>query len=94
MEAVEKVQLTVSGRVQGVAFRYMTKIVADRLNIKGIVRNLDDGDVYIEAQGPKEQLDVFIKAVKASPTPSGRVDQVEIVYNDQLPDYKNFKVVS
>lgn len=91
---MEKVQLTVSGRVQGVAFRYMTKIVADRLNIKGIVRNLDDGDVYIEAQGPKEQLDVFIKAVKASPTPSGRVDQVEIVYNDQLPDYKNFKVVS
>lgn len=90
---MEKVRLTVSGRVQGVAFRYMTKIVADRLNIAGIVRNLADGNVYIEAQGPKEQLDLFIKAVKASPSPSGRVDHVEIVYDENLPDYKKFRVV-
>ncbi len=91
---MEKIKMTVSGRVQGVGFRYMTKIVADKLQITGLVRNLDNGDVYIEAMGKKENLDLFIKTVKASPSPSGRVDYTSIVYDLNLPDYSSFKVTS
>ena len=46
-----KVTMTVSGRVQGVGFRYMTKMVADQLGILGIVKNEANGDGYIEAMG-------------------------------------------
>lgn len=92
MKQLKKVKMTVSGIVQGVGFRYMTKIVADKLHITGIVRNLENGDVYIEAQGDTSQLDLFIKAIKTSPSPSGRVDDVSIVYDSDLPDYASFKV--
>ena len=64
------------GRVQGVGFRWMTKLVADRLGITGTVANQPDGSVKIIAMGPDALLEQFIGAVKASPTPSGRVDRV------------------
>ena len=44
---MKKIKMTVNGRVQGVGFRYMTKVVADLIGITGIVRNEDDGSVYI-----------------------------------------------
>lgn len=50
-----KVAMTVSGKVQGVGFRYTTKMVADQLGVLGIVRNEDNGDVYIEAQGEEKR---------------------------------------
>ncbi len=90
---MEKVKITVSGRVQGVGFRYMTKIVADKLKIKGLVRNLADGSVYMEAVGTKENMALFIKAVKASPSPSGKVENFSMEKDDTLPDYEKFKVV-
>ncbi|MCP0886439.1 acylphosphatase [Ligilactobacillus sp. WILCCON 0076] len=75
---MKAVKLKVSGLVQGVGFRYMTKILADRLGVVGIVRNMNDGSVYIEAQAPTQILYQFISAVKAGPSPSGKVDHVEI----------------
>lgn len=71
------VALTVQGRVQGVGFRWMTKMVADQLQIVGFATNLDNGNVYIEASGSEDNLKKFIAAIKASPTPSGRVDHVD-----------------
>lgn len=89
---MKKVRLTVHGRVQGVGFRYMTKMVADRLKVNGLVKNLADGGVYIEAVGTAEAIAEFIKLVEASPTPSGRVTQLDVVEDDTLPDYFKFKV--
>lgn len=55
------VQIQVSGKVQGVWFRASTQRKAKELNIKGIVKNLANGDVYIEAEGEEITLDDFIK---------------------------------
>ena len=71
---MKQIKMNVQGRVQGVAFRYMTKIVADTLNIDGYAKNLDDGSVEIMAQGTDENIKSFINKVKASPSPQGRVD--------------------
>ena len=50
----------VTGRVQGVAFRFYTRAEARRLNITGWCRNLDDGSaVEIYAQGSHESLLLF-----------------------------------
>lgn len=89
-----KVKMIVTGRVQGVGFRYMTKMVADRLHVTGIVENMDSGQVYIEASGPTDKLDEFIKMVKVSPSPSGRVTNVDVTYDDTLPDYNKFRVTN
>ncbi len=45
------ISLEVHGIVQGVGFRYMTKILADQIGVTGKVLNKNDGSVYIEAQG-------------------------------------------
>ncbi|MFZ1541008.1 MAG: acylphosphatase, partial [Enterococcus aquimarinus] len=49
---MRKVRMRVTGRVQGVGFRFMTKMVADQLGIWGCATNEDDGSVVIEAMGP------------------------------------------
>ncbi|AUJ32298.1 MAG: acylphosphatase [Liquorilactobacillus nagelii] len=85
------VKICVYGLVQGVGFRYCTKIVADQLEIAGIVRNQNDGSVYIEAQGTITQVKKFIAKIKDSPTPSGRVERITV---KELPvkEYHGFKV--
>jgi acylphosphatase len=46
----------VSGRVQGVGFRFYTQREADRLGVTGYVQNLGDGSVEVVASGSAEQL--------------------------------------
>lgn len=46
----------VSGRVQGVGFRYFVFRHATRLELKGWVKNLWNGDVEVHAEGPLEAL--------------------------------------
>ena len=67
----------VSGCVQGVFYRASAKTKADELGITGFVQNLPDGNVYIEAEGPDEKLDLF-KAWCGEGPPRAQVDQVEI----------------
>lgn len=88
------IQLEVYGRVQGVGFRWMTKLVADKLHITGTVTNRDDGSVKIIAMGPADALEKFIGAVKASPTPSGRVDRVIQTPLENVSACHEFSVVS
>lgn len=49
----------VSGRVQGVGFRYSTLQKAKEIGINGFVRNMSDGSVYIEAEAEESVLDKF-----------------------------------
>ncbi|HAW87509.1 MAG TPA: acylphosphatase, partial [Enterococcus sp.] len=57
---MRKVKMNVQGRVQGVGFRYMTKMVADQLGVTGTVKNEDDGSVTIEAIGNDDIIQKFI----------------------------------
>ena len=53
---MRKVRIHVAGRVQGVGFRYMTKMVADQLQIGGSVKNESDGSVTILATGEEQAM--------------------------------------
>ncbi len=53
--------ITVSGKVQGVYYRQSTFEFAHQLSIQGFVRNVPNGDVYIEAEGEEEQLAKLIE---------------------------------
>lgn len=53
-------QFIVKGRVQGVGFRFLCQATARNLgNLTGFAKNLDNGDVLIEVQGPYNKLIEF-----------------------------------
>ena len=81
----------VTGRVQGVGFRWFTHDAAAREGIHGWVRNLADGSVEVIAEGEAESMDRFEAAVRRGPggarvagvqtedhAPAGRVTGFEI----------------
>ncbi|MDR2470695.1 MAG: acylphosphatase [Treponema sp.] len=80
----------VSGRVQGVGFRYSACREAARLRLGGWVRNDDNGDVEVWAEGPPGNLAVFLEWLHRGPSFS-RVDSVE--KEDKSPrGYYDFNV--
>jgi len=60
-------RLKVEGRVQGVGFRYHTRLKANDLNIRGTVENQQDGSVLIEACGTEADLNQFIEWCNVGP---------------------------
>ena len=68
--------ITFTGRVQGVNFRWTTCRVAQRFGIAGWVRNEPDGSVRCVAEGDAGELDEFVKAVEE--TMAGCVEDTRI----------------
>lgn len=61
------VKITVSGRVQGVGYRYFIARYASELGLTGYAKNLFSGDVEIYASGRREFLDALIEKAAAGP---------------------------
>jgi len=72
---MKRLHAIVSGRVQGVGFRYFVKHAASELNLSGWVRNLTDGTVELEVEGPEEELEEFRQKLWKGPG-LGRVDDI------------------
>jgi acylphosphatase len=85
-------KINVAGHVQGVGFRWSAVREAQSRNIKGFVKNLPDGSVYIEAEGSVIQLNSFIEWCKKGPS-FGFVESV-IVDTAPLVNYTDFQVKS
>jgi acylphosphatase len=83
-------KIHITGRVQGVGFRWNAVREARSRSITGYVKNLYDGSVDIEAEGYKEQLDAFVEWCRQSPGHS----VVESVTVDTLPpvNYSDFLI--
>lgn len=60
-----RVYFKASGRVQGVGFRWFVRDSALALKLSGWVRNLPDGDVEGEAQGPAEKVERLLSEIKS-----------------------------
>ena len=82
-------RFVVYGRVQGVGFRYFTWKEAERIGIKGTVRNCVDGSVEIVAEGNDEQLQDFYNWLKVGP----RTASVKRVLEDYIEN-KRYSVFS
>lgn len=77
----------ISGRVQGVSYRFYAREKAVALQLKGIIQNMEDGTVEAELQGARVSLAAFrMWAYEGSP--SSRVDAVEMIM--QTPDVPYF----
>lgn len=68
---------TITGRVQGVGYRYSVLGVAGRLGLTGWVRNAPDGSVETWAQGHPLAVDELVAFLHEGPR-SARVDSVGV----------------
>ncbi|KKU57001.1 acylphosphatase [Candidatus Amesbacteria bacterium RIFCSPLOWO2_02_FULL_48_11] len=82
--------ITISGFVQGVSFRYYAAAKAKNLKLTGYVQNQPDGTVYIEAEGDPKALQDFIAWCRQGP----RFAQVGKVQSSPGPakNYSRFEI--
>jgi acylphosphatase len=85
-------KIQVTGRVQGVGFRWRAASEARNRNLKGFVKNLSNGSVYIEAEGPIDELEIFVEWCRKGPGYA----LVETINVDALPpvNHKDFRIES
>ena len=87
---MKKINIKITGKVQGVFFRASTKAVADQMGIKGLVKNEKDGSVYIEAEGDETTLSMFLEWCNEGPDKS--IIENVAVEDGELKNYRNFEV--
>ena len=81
----------VTGRVQGVGFRWFVENEASKLGISGWVRNREDGCVEVLATGSKTQLDSLYDILQRGPR-AARVDGVQVIEAELTTDLKSFRI--
>ena len=81
----------ISGRVQGVGFRYYTHDVATREGVTGYVRNLPDGRVEALIEGDEEAVISVERALRMGPG-GARVGTVDVATEEPSGAYKSFTV--
>jgi len=69
----------ISGRVQGVGFRFFTEHVARRYRVSGFVRNLPDGRVEVIAEGDQAVLETFLNELRRGPA-GARVMELQVAW--------------
>ena len=85
------VRLYIKGTVQGIFFRQFIQDNAERNNVRGFVRNLEDGRVEVFAEGNNEDVDKMIELCKIGPKHS-KIDDTEIK-EEKFQDFKEFKIL-
>jgi len=78
-------RLFLSGKVQGVSFRFHSCEEATKLKLLGFARNLPDGRVEILVAGPLKSVEQFMNWAKKGP-PEGKVENIEVLdVNEKMP---------
>lgn len=67
-------EIKISGRVQGVGFRYYTQKQAAKFDLAGWVKNQADGSVKVMVQGEKAEVETFVDYLRIGPSLSKVTD--------------------
>ena len=87
----KSVRLYIEGTVQGIFFRVFVKENAERHNVKGFVRNLEDGRIEIFLEGEGKDVDKMIELCQKGPKHSV-IRKVE-VKDEKFQGLKTFKIL-
>ena len=82
----------VSGRVQGVGYRWWVRQVARELGVCGTVENWPDGSVVIHATAPSEVLEAFASQLTKGPW-AASVDRVDSITSGERLSTERFEIV-
>lgn len=84
-------ELRLRGVVQGVGFRYFTYRRAVELQLKGLVKNEDDGSVFVVAEGDRSAIEALIDYLKVGPS-SASVSDVGVKWIPFTGQFDSFEI--
>jgi len=87
----KSVRLYINGTVQGVFFRIFVKENAERYNVKGFIRNLEDGRIEVFLEGDVDRVNKMIDICKKGPK-HAQIRNVEIK-PERFQNFRTFKVL-
>ncbi|HKZ33757.1 MAG TPA: acylphosphatase [Candidatus Nanoarchaeia archaeon] len=87
----KSVRVYIEGTIQGIFFRAFVKENAERHNVKGFVRNLEDGRVELFLEGNTNDVNKMIELCRTGPKHSD-IKNVE-VKDEKFQDFKTFKIL-
>lgn len=86
-----RVHVWVQGRVQAVGFRAFVQQNAIQVSVTGWVRNVGYDTVEAVAEGPKDKIEAFLRAMKRGPV-SSRVDESREEWEQATGEFSSFRV--
>jgi acylphosphatase len=92
-EANSRLHATITGRVQGVSFRYFVLEKAEILDLHGWARNRWDGSVEVTAEGPRHMLELLLQSLREGPS-MARVEGVDFEWLPYSGEFDSFRVKS
>jgi len=87
----KSIRLFITGSVQGIFFRQFVKDKADKMGVKGYVRNLEDGRVEIFIEGNKDNVEQMLNLCKQGPQ-HAQIRNIE-EKPESFQDFKEFKIL-
>ena len=87
----KSIRVYITGNIQGIYFRSFIKENAEKYNVKGFVRNLEDNRVEVFLEGNSEDVNKMIEICKVGPK-HAQVRDIKI-QQEKFQDLKNFKVL-
>ena len=86
------VKIVILGSVQGVFFRQFVKEEADKLGVRGFVRNIDNGNVEIIVEGDMDKVNKLIEICRQGPK-YAQIRNFSVEEKKFSGDYKEFKIL-
>ncbi len=87
----KSIRVYITGNIQGIYFRSFIKENAEKYNVKGFVRNLEDGRVEVFLEGNSDDVNKMIEICKVGPK-NAQVRDVQ-TKQEKFQDFKSFKVL-
>lgn len=88
---MDQYEIKITGRVQGVGFRYFVVQKANEFELKGWVKNTVEDGILIMVQGDETDIETFIDYLRIGTTLS-RVDKISKYKMKILTDFDNFSI--
>ncbi|MBU0692773.1 acylphosphatase [bacterium] len=91
MSEIVRYSVFVSGRVQGVGYRYFVQDLAVRLELRGWVRNLRDGRVEADIEGSEPIIHEFLEHLRQGP-PFSHVSALDVKKLETPANHTGFRI--
>lgn len=91
MANYERVHVLIAGYVQGVGYRFFAVRKAREFDVKGWVRNCDDGTVEVVAEGESGMVQEFVRVLRTGPS-AADVRSVKVTPQPYRGEFKEFTV--
>lgn len=88
----KRAEIVLKGRVQKAGFRDFIDEVAFDLELKGWVKNIEDGTVKVVCEGRSKEIDAFVNKIKIREYPI-RVDDAEVKYSPATGEFEDFTII-